>query len=150
MKLNLSGLGYPWEEMRKISSLPNLENLKLQNYVFRGPKWEVRDNQLQSLVFLEIEDTDLEQWTFSGNYPCLRAIEVLRIAHCYKLKEIPLTFSRFLENVQVVDCNPTAVKCANKLKQDSDDKFGDDHERLLDLNVHSSWEDGSINSCLPY
>ncbi|EYU29848.1 hypothetical protein MIMGU_mgv1a017879mg [Erythranthe guttata] len=36
--LTLSGLGYPWEEMSKISSLPNLTYLKLQWYAFRGPK----------------------------------------------------------------------------------------------------------------
>ncbi|EYU23524.1 hypothetical protein MIMGU_mgv1a025003mg [Erythranthe guttata] len=136
--LILVGLGYPWEEMSKISSLPNLKNLALLCYAFRGPKWEVRDNEFQRLQSLTVKDTDLEQWTFQ-NYSCLPVTKSLSIAHCYKLKEIPLAFGRFLEQVEVVDCNPLAVRCAEELKDDWDGKYGD--ERSLDLYVHSSWED---------
>ncbi|GER51175.1 NBS-LRR type resistance protein [Striga asiatica] len=35
-KLSLSGLGYPWDEMSKIASLPNLEVRKLQCYAFHA------------------------------------------------------------------------------------------------------------------
>ncbi|KAL7115003.1 hypothetical protein ACP275_04G156500 [Erythranthe tilingii] len=134
----LVGLGYPWEEMSKISSLPNLKRLALLCYAFRGPKWEVRDNEFQRLQSLTVKDTDLEQWTFQ-NYSCLPVTKSLSIAHCYKLKEIPLAFGRFLEQVEVVDCNPLVVRCAEELKDDWDGKYGD--ERSLDLYVHSSWED---------
>ncbi|KAL7115337.1 hypothetical protein ACP275_04G177700 [Erythranthe tilingii] len=134
--LVLSGLGYPWEEMRKISSLPNLTHLELHCYAFRGPKWEVRDNEFQSLLYLDIEDIDLEQWTFQ-NCHCLPVIESIYITHCYKLKEIPLTFGKSLENIQVVECNPMAVKCAIKLKEEWDDKYAG-RERLLELVVRSS------------
>ncbi|KAL8057213.1 hypothetical protein ABFX02_04G170100 [Erythranthe guttata] len=78
--LFLGGLGYTWEEMSKISSLPNLIFLKLELYAFRGPKWEVHDNEFQSLEFLHIGDTDLEQWTFQ-NFSCLSAINYLEIVH---------------------------------------------------------------------
>ncbi|EYU17706.1 hypothetical protein ABFS82_04G172500 [Erythranthe guttata] len=135
-KLTLNGLGYQWEEMRKISSLPNLTRLYLECYAFRGPKWEVRDNEFQSLLHLEFEDIDLEQWTFE-NCLCLPVIESLRIAHCYKLKEIPLTFGKSLVRIQVVECNPMAVKCAIKLKEEWDDKYAN-RERLLQLDVRSS------------
>ncbi|KAL8490276.1 hypothetical protein ACS0TY_025982 [Phlomoides rotata] len=37
-KLSLSGMGYPWEEMSKIASLPKLKMLKLRNNAFRGPE----------------------------------------------------------------------------------------------------------------
>ncbi|KAL7115341.1 hypothetical protein ACP275_04G178200 [Erythranthe tilingii] len=134
--LVLSGLGYPWEEMRKISSLPNLTHLELKLYAFRGPKWEVRDNEFQSLLYLDIEDIDLEQLTFQ-NCHCLPVIESLRIAHCYKLKEIPLTFGKSLLSIIVVECNPMAVKCAIKLKEEWDDKYAG-RERRLRLVVRSS------------
>ncbi|XP_012829327.1 PREDICTED: putative late blight resistance protein homolog R1A-10 [Erythranthe guttata] len=137
-KLTLSGLGYPWEEMRKISSLPNLTHLELKFYAFRGPKWEVRDNEFQSLVDLDIQDTDLEQWKFFGNYCCFPSIGFLHIAHCYKLKEIPLTFGTSLGDIQVVDCNPMVVECANKLKRYWDDKYS--HENSLFAYVRSSWD----------
>ncbi|EYU17714.1 hypothetical protein MIMGU_mgv1a006864mg [Erythranthe guttata] len=134
--LTLSGLGYPWEEMRKISSLPNLKHLFLECYAFRGPKWEVRDNEFQRLESLEIEDIDLEQWTFQ-NCHCLPVIANLHIAHCYKLKEIPLTFGKSLLRIKVVECNPMAVNCAIKLKEEWDDKYAG-RERLLRLDVRSS------------
>ncbi|EYU43578.1 hypothetical protein MIMGU_mgv1a025232mg [Erythranthe guttata] len=123
--LTLKGsFGYPWEEMRKISSLPNLNSLTLQCYAFRGPKWEVRDDEFQSLVFLEIEDTDLVQWKFVTTNPCLPVVSFLQIKHCYKLKEIPLTFGTSFQTVGIVDCNPMIVNCANKLKEEWDQIYG--------------------------
>ncbi|XP_012829204.1 PREDICTED: putative disease resistance protein At1g59780 [Erythranthe guttata] len=138
-KLILKGLGYPWEELRKISSLPNLVFLLLECYAFRGPKWEVRDNEFQKLSHLHIEDTDLEQWKFvASENSCLPMIYSIKILHCYKLKEIPLTFGRFLEKIDLVDCNPMAEKCANTLKKKWDDKYGVHGRRPLLLDVRSS------------
>ncbi|KAL7153487.1 hypothetical protein ABFS83_04G172200 [Erythranthe nasuta] len=143
-KLTLSGLGFPWEEMRKISSLPNLTNLYLKCYAFRGPKWEVRDNEFQRLKSLEIEDIDLERWTFQNDHECIPAIKVLRIAHCYKLKEIPHAFATSILAISIVDCNPTVVNCVNKLRRDSDDKYGDGNS--LFVLAHSSWDDPGTSS----
>ncbi|KAI3464143.1 hypothetical protein Pfo_031293 [Paulownia fortunei] len=61
-KLSLSGFGYPWEEMSRIASLPNLNVLKLRCYAFRGPKWETEEKAFLGLKFLLIEDTDLVHW----------------------------------------------------------------------------------------
>ncbi|XP_012829209.1 PREDICTED: putative late blight resistance protein homolog R1A-10 [Erythranthe guttata] len=139
-KLTLSGsFGYPWEEMNKISLLPNLNSLTLQFYAFRGPEWEVRDNEFQSLIHLQIEDTDLEQLTFE-NCCCLPAIEVFYVADCYKLKEIPLTFGTSLQEILVLDCNPMAVSCGIKLQKEWYDKYGDG-KRSLVLRPLSSWND---------
>ncbi|XP_012849896.1 PREDICTED: putative late blight resistance protein homolog R1A-10 [Erythranthe guttata] len=136
-KLTLSGLGYPWEEMRKISSLPNLTDLVLQCYAFRGPKWEVHDHEFQKLSHFQIEDTDLVHWKFVTTNFCFPAIKVLGIEHCYKLKEIPLTFGTSLENIYLVDCNPMVVNWANSLKEEWDDKYGG-HGRRLYVIVRSS------------
>ncbi|KAL7115338.1 hypothetical protein ACP275_04G178600 [Erythranthe tilingii] len=137
-KLLLKGLGYPWEEMSKISSLPNLKYLTLSLYAFRGPKWEVRENEFQKLEDLRIEDTDLEHWKFvASKNSCLPAIKVLCISDCYKLKEIPRTFGTSFAFIRVLDCNPKAVNCAETLKKEWDEKYGDGKRSLL-LDVRSS------------
>ncbi|KAL7153201.1 hypothetical protein ABFS83_04G150300 [Erythranthe nasuta] len=138
--LTFSGLGFPWEEMSKISSFPNLKYLTLQCYAFRGPVWQVCDNEFRKLSSIYIEDTDLVHWKFATIDSCLPAIMSIDILHFYKLKEIPLTFGKSLEEIQVVDCNPMVVDCAKKLKRDWDDKYGD-REFSLVLNVRSSWDD---------
>ncbi|GFP83584.1 putative late blight resistance protein homolog r1b-8 [Phtheirospermum japonicum] len=85
-KLSLSGFGYPWEDMRLIASLPNLETLKLRCYAFRGPKLEIKDNGFPKLRFLLIEDTDLVNWTVElGSLPEL--LDNL-LKSCYKLENI--------------------------------------------------------------
>ncbi|EYU23535.1 hypothetical protein MIMGU_mgv1a024600mg [Erythranthe guttata] len=142
-KLNLSGLGYPWEEMRNISLLPNLRVLKLRCYAFRGPKWEVRGNGFRRLKFLLIEDTDLVHWTFRDN-PCLYVLESISMKNCYKLEEIPLSFGRFLSKIEFVDCNPKVVACAKMSKKYWDKRYYD--TKPLDLDVHSSWDDKKLVS----
>ncbi|XP_012827292.1 PREDICTED: disease resistance protein RPM1-like [Erythranthe guttata] len=138
------GFGYQWEEISKISSLPNLRLLRLKCYAFRGPKWVVRDGEFQRLEVIVIEDIDLEQWAFQ-NSSCLPAIRVLRIKHCYKLKKIHLTFGTSLEIIEVLDCNPMVVDWANKLTHDWGDKYGD-HKRSVELTIRSSWDGGGIQS----
>ncbi|KAI3464146.1 hypothetical protein Pfo_020809 [Paulownia fortunei] len=136
-KLSLSGFGYPWEDMSKIASLPNLKVLKLRCYAFRGPKWETYGKAFLRLEFLLIEDTDLVHWTVEdGCFPCL---ERLFIKHCYKLEKIPEELSSFLMSMRLVDCHPLAVTCAKQMKQDKQEKGEDIH-----LHVLSSWDDGNL------
>ncbi|EYU24323.1 hypothetical protein MIMGU_mgv1a020732mg [Erythranthe guttata] len=92
VRLTLSGLGYPWEEMTKISSLPYLRVLKLLCYAFRGPKWQVRQDEFPKLDYLLIEDTDLVLWTIEDGYR-LDSLVWLTLKQCYKLEEIPMKFS---------------------------------------------------------
>ncbi|KAK4438511.1 putative late blight resistance proteinR1A-10 [Sesamum alatum] len=40
-KITLSGCGFPWEDMKVLAQLPNLEALKLRCYAFQGPEWEL-------------------------------------------------------------------------------------------------------------
>ncbi|KAL8545972.1 hypothetical protein ACS0TY_005908 [Phlomoides rotata] len=101
-KLSLSGLGYPWEAMRRITSLPNLEVLKLQCNAFQGPEWEIEQDGFPKLHFLVIEDIDLVHLKGGrGSFKCLKNI---RIQHCYKLEEL------HLGSFGIVDCNPLVEK----------------------------------------
>ncbi|KAI3464144.1 hypothetical protein Pfo_031294 [Paulownia fortunei] len=136
-KLSLSGFGYPWEDMSKIASLPNLRVLKLQCYAFRGPKWVTNDEEFLQLESLLIEDTDLVHWTVEyGSFPSL---DFLRIKHCYKLEEIPMELLSSSIRIHVVDCNPLAVTCAKEMQEPTEDSR---------IHVHSSWDDGNLKSSL--
>ncbi|KAL8491063.1 hypothetical protein ACS0TY_022907 [Phlomoides rotata] len=103
-KLSLNGMGYPWEEMSKISSLPNLKMLKLRFNAFRGPKWELEENGFPNLRALLMEDIDLVKLKWA--HGSFKSLNVLRIKHCYKLKELHLGSLPVIYEIEVVDCNP--------------------------------------------
>ncbi|KAI3449063.1 hypothetical protein Pfo_005728 [Paulownia fortunei] len=140
-KLTMSGFAYPWEDMSKIASLPNLIVLKLLCNAFRGPKWETHDEGFLRLEFLLIEDIDMVHWRGGGR--SFRGLQRLSIKHCYKLEEIPREFGKSLRSLEVVDCNPLAVTCAKQIEEDN---WNNGRHFLLDVNVHSSWEDGNLKS----
>ncbi|XP_057795527.1 putative late blight resistance protein homolog R1A-10 [Salvia miltiorrhiza] len=126
-KLSLSGMGYPWKETSKISSLPCLQVLKLRNYAFQGPEWEVEEQAFSLLTILIIEDTDLEDWKIGrGSFDDL---ETLTMKHCYNLERIHGEFGGFLGGIKLVDCNPLGAVQMKKATQD------------WKVDVHSSWED---------
>ncbi|KAK6152771.1 hypothetical protein DH2020_012410 [Rehmannia glutinosa] len=134
-KLTLSGLGYPWEEMSTIASLPNLKVLKLRCYAFRGPKWEIYGEAFAQLEFLLIEDTDLVHWTVGdGGFPFL---ETVKLKHCYKLEEVPEEFRNSILTINLVDCNPLAVTCAKEIQKKMEQETGD----CFAVMVQYSWDD---------
>ncbi|KAL8490364.1 hypothetical protein ACS0TY_026034 [Phlomoides rotata] len=129
-KLSLSGMGYPWEEMSKIASLPNLKVLKLRFNAFRGPEWELEESGFPNLKAFLIEDIDLVNLKWA--HGSFKTLLVLRIKHCYKLEELHLGDLPNIFEIEVVDCSPMTewyVK-NNALKYFS----------VRDLLVHSSWK----------
>ena len=61
--LGLSGLGCSWKHMNDIGSLlPNLKQLHLEEYAFRGPEWNIESGCFLKLQSLVIEDLDLVRW----------------------------------------------------------------------------------------
>ncbi|XP_047953935.1 putative late blight resistance protein homolog R1A-10 [Salvia hispanica] len=63
-RLELKGLGFAWRDMNHIGSLvPNLKDLRLEHYAFRGPKWDIESGCFLNLETLVIEDTDLVCWS---------------------------------------------------------------------------------------
>ncbi|EYU17691.1 hypothetical protein MIMGU_mgv1a025613mg [Erythranthe guttata] len=142
VKLTLSGLGYPWEEMSKISSLPSLRVLKLRCHAFRGAKWVTRREEFPNLEFLLIEDSDIVEWSFKKKkkdivewtFPDIMGLEALRslsLKHCYKLERIPLRIG-MVKKIELVDCKPLSPSYPEWFK-----RF---NYNLLHFNVHSSWE----------
>ncbi|KAL7153182.1 hypothetical protein ABFS83_04G148900 [Erythranthe nasuta] len=149
VKLTLSGLGCPWKEIRKISSLPNLRVLKLRCYAFRGPKWKVGRDEFQALRFLLIEDADLVHLAFTDNdYAGFENLSCLSIKHCYKLKKIPVHFCFALEKIELVDCNPRAVACAKKARDNNWAHYYCGFAFAID--VQSSWDNEDVKSTIPF
>lgn len=125
-KLSLSGMGYPWKETSKISSL-RLTVLKLRNYAFQGPEWEVEEGAFDRLTILIIEDTDLEDWKIGQGG--LDDLETLTMKHCYNLERIHGVFGGFLGGIKLIDCNPSGAEQMKKATQD------------WKVDVHFSWDD---------
>lgn len=137
-KLSLSGFGYPWECLRKIAVMPNLEVLKLRCYAFQGPEWEGHKGEFLKLKLLLLEDSDVVRWRADDDsFPCLDRV-ILR--HCYDLEEIPWRRLTSVQEVELVDCYPSAIKQMPEYQM-----------QLGNVLVHSSWEGEKIfYSCFNY
>ncbi|KAL8543167.1 hypothetical protein ACS0TY_003898 [Phlomoides rotata] len=125
-ELTLSGFGYDWEHIRPIAMLPNLEELELQCYAFRGAVWVMHEGDFKRLRYLLLEDTDLVEWRADEDCHLL-SLGYLIIRQGFKLKEIPWQSLPRSCETELVDCNPSASE-----KMDEND-----------CNIICSWvEDG--------
>lgn len=131
-KLSLNGLGYSWKSMSAIGSLPNLKVLKLRCFAFQGEEWETKIGKFASLEFLLLEDLDLLHLRIHGD-KCFPSLRHLIVHHCFKLKMIPRQVGsiRGMEKIEVVDCSPSVVASAMKLKY-----YG---SSSLQVVINSSW-----------
>ncbi|XP_047964078.1 putative late blight resistance protein homolog R1A-10 isoform X2 [Salvia hispanica] len=113
-KLHLSGMGFPWEYMKDIASLPNLKALKLRSYAFQGSHWNIEDYRFPHLQFLLIEESDLVQW--ESRYGVFSELTYLSLKHCYKLQNIRIPSLHTHRNIEVEleDCNPLALNWASQ------------------------------------
>ncbi|KAL2243650.1 putative late blight resistance protein homolog R1A-10 [Sesamum indicum] len=129
-KITLSGCGFPWEDMKILAQLPNLEALKLGCYAFQGPEWELDEEDFIRLKFLLLEDMDIANWRANGQI--LHRLERLVVRHCYNLQEIPygIDYITTLQLVEVVDCSPSVVDSAMRIKEMQEDLSNDDFKFL--------------------
>lgn len=136
-KITLSGCGFPWEYMRVIAELPNLEVLKLRWYAFCGREWKTHEAmEFPNLKYLLLEDLDIERCVVGSheNFPRLRS---LVIRHCYNLREMTSHFGG-VEMIEMEDCSPSAMVWAAKIRQERLLEFG---PAGTQLHLHSSWDD---------
>ncbi|KAK4427010.1 putative disease resistance RPP13-like protein 2 [Sesamum alatum] len=146
-KVTLSGLGFSWNYMSGFAKLPRLEVLKLRCNAFRGPVWKT-DVRFESLIYLLLEDVDLEKWHADSN--SFELLECLSIRHCYKLKEIPLALGKMLrfgttptlKTIELVDCGESLVASAKQIL-DEQVKLGNE---FLQVCVESSADDRKLKS----
>ncbi|XP_047956645.1 putative late blight resistance protein homolog R1A-10 [Salvia hispanica] len=113
--LSLSGLGYPWQFMNEIGSmLPNLSNLILKDYAFRGPKWDIESSCFSKLEGLVIEDSDLVELRAQDGSLCW--LKLISLRYCYKLKHLDWLCGCYWETpvIELVDCNPLVYASAEE------------------------------------
>ncbi|KAL7114932.1 hypothetical protein ACP275_04G151900 [Erythranthe tilingii] len=137
VKLRLSGCSLPWEVMTVIGQLPFLEVLKLREIAFEGGNWSPKKREFVQLKFLLLEYLDLKKW--EADHTHFRNLERLIMRHCYELEKIPEKFANLgcLELIELVDCSPGAVNCAEEMKE-SVKKRGINTK--LKIHTYSSWK----------
>ena len=108
-----------------MSSLSNLQVLKLRDNACIGETWETTDGGFSQLEFLLIDQSHFENWiTESSHFPRLK---FLVLHHCWSLVGIPEDVGDFsaLELIEVDDCNACLKESAKMMKSYLDDTYGD-------------------------
>ncbi|XP_047955651.1 putative late blight resistance protein homolog R1A-10 [Salvia hispanica] len=119
--LHLFGLGCPWKHMNDIGLLlPNLKDLNLYQYAFRGLEWDIESRRFLNLKTLVIEDTDLVR--LRAQHGSLPRLDLLSIRHCYKLQQLDWMCDPSIDTthtIELVECNPLLVASAKQLSPES-------------------------------
>ncbi|KAL7160432.1 hypothetical protein ABFS83_01G095000 [Erythranthe nasuta] len=106
-KMILSGCRFKWKNMGAIAAFEGLQVLKLRWYAVSGPVWKTNAKQFPSLMFLLLEDLDIEHWESDGErFPYLGHVI---FSHCYKLKSIPDQL-KHVKRIEVDDCSRSLEK----------------------------------------
>ncbi|KAK4437200.1 putative late blight resistance proteinR1A-10 [Sesamum alatum] len=132
-RLTLAGCGIPWSSMTIVGALPNLEVLKLRKNSCRGIEWEPVEWQFCQLKHLLLEEVDLVRW--GANEAHFPRLQRLIIRSCYKLKEISSCIGEIptLEMIELVDCHPSAVTCAEKIQEEQESMGNKELKVRIDL-----------------
>ncbi|CAA2975120.1 Hypothetical predicted protein [Olea europaea subsp. europaea] len=129
-KLTLQGIFIPWEDMRIISSLLNLEVLKLKDSSFYGPKWEPNEGEFLQLEYLLIQYVGLVHWRANSiHFPSLQH---LVLSNCLEMEEIPSGVGEIstLQIIEVHYCNTSVVTSAKQIEEEQR-SFGNDGLQVL-------------------
>ncbi|XP_047948170.1 putative late blight resistance protein homolog R1B-12 isoform X1 [Salvia hispanica] len=144
-KLTLSGWRFPWEYMKAIAALPELQVLKLTDHAFEGGAWSTFDyendydeesdyEEVELFVKLEymlIQESDLEDWeTESYHFPALKRLVLNR---CGKLKKISEDMGNILELklIEIDRTNESLLECVRGIR----DKQEQDYGRVLQVRL---------------
>ncbi|KAL2515290.1 Disease resistance RPP8-like protein 3 [Forsythia ovata] len=125
-KLTLLGCKLPWEDMKAIDSLPNLEVLILKGDAFIGEEWETTEGGFIRLKFLLLEKIDLEYWIVDSiHFPIL---ERLVIKDCHDLEKIPNGIGEILtlELIELHYCSSSIVTSVQKILEEQRENTGDE------------------------
>ncbi|XP_049387362.1 putative late blight resistance protein homolog R1B-16 [Solanum stenotomum] len=117
-QLKLSYTSIPWEDMKFLANLPNLEVLK-GYYAFKGTNWKVdEDVVFHKLKYLQIVTGDLQKWEVgSDNFPLLEQLILHRL---YDLEEIPESIGEImtLKFIQIEYCGSGVENSAKKIQEE--------------------------------
>lgn len=119
-KLVLSNFHLLWTEISDLGVFENLEILELQNGAFRGPIWDMVDEQFPKLKYLSLHNLDIEEWNASEDD--LSCLEQLHVNFCRKLKELPYCLSHIvtLEVIKLKLCSISVEDSAERIRKEQE------------------------------
>nr|GLL20443.1 putative late blight resistance protein homolog R1B-14 isoform X2 [Ipomoea trifida] len=125
-KLTLIRTNFSWEDMAIISTLPNLEVLKLREDAFCGPEWKATGNGFCKLKYLEVNRLlSLKHWSVDADH--FPILECIFLYLCPDLVEFPTGFGE-INTLRLIDlkrCHLSLVTSAKKFQEERRD-LGDD------------------------
>ncbi|XP_019163189.1 PREDICTED: putative late blight resistance protein homolog R1A-10 [Ipomoea nil] len=136
-KLKLRGTSLPWDSMKVIGMLPNLQVLKLKNRACRGKYWDWKPtgDSFPRLKSLLIYTSYLTYWYATGNgFPVL---ERLIIKQCYGLEAIPSSFED-IDTLQLIELSHCYLPLVNSAKQIQEVQRDYGNEQLV-VRAYNIW-----------
>ncbi|KAH0677483.1 hypothetical protein KY285_025284 [Solanum tuberosum] len=113
-KLTLSNFSI---HLNAVTTLSNLEVLKLLGVTISSNTWKVNDEQFSILKFLKLENLSFSEWDVSDDaFPCL---EHLVLKRCRYLEVIPSCFGYMpsLKSIEVESCKESLADSAMVIKE---------------------------------
>ncbi|XP_076932056.1 putative late blight resistance protein homolog R1B-16 [Bidens hawaiensis] len=117
-RLTLTWCSLSWSDMPIISSLPNLQVLKLQQNAFVGSCWNTDGQEFPQLKFLRLRELEIQQWeAYSTSFPCLKKLEII---WCHLLDAIPFEIGDIptLELIKIHYCSQSVFDSATKIEEE--------------------------------
>ncbi|CAI9109473.1 OLC1v1009295C1 [Oldenlandia corymbosa var. corymbosa] len=130
-KLTLGSFYFPWSEISMMKELPNLEVLKLRWSAFSGESWHVEDGEFLKLKYLELDHSDIEEWSVEDDpFPSL---EQLILMKCTRLVGIPscLGYITTLKKIEMHE-GDRASSSAREIYKEQQDMGNDFLEVVID------------------
>ncbi|KAL0356160.1 UNVERIFIED_CONTAM: Disease resistance RPP13-like protein 4 [Sesamum radiatum] len=127
-KLDLCECKVPWEDMKIIGSLPNLEVLILRSCASEGSEWNPIEGQFSRLKILTLWESNLVCWRAENiHFPNL---EKLSLSYMYDLEEIPSGIGDIatLRLIHVYYCSESTVNSAKQIQEEQQSNGNEDLE----------------------
>ncbi|XP_049380849.1 putative late blight resistance protein homolog R1B-16 [Solanum stenotomum] len=122
-QLKLTCTYIPWEDVKVLANLPNLEILK-GHCAFNGTDWKVdEDVVFHKLKYLHLyRCRDLERWELAAGSDNFSMLEKLILFELPKLEEIPESIGEImtLEFIRIVNCGSGVETSAKKIQEEQE------------------------------
>ncbi|XP_019164696.1 PREDICTED: putative late blight resistance protein homolog R1B-14 [Ipomoea nil] len=113
-KMTLSNTTFDWKDLNILSSLEELEVLKLEENAFRGDFCNSSNIVFKQLRYLRIGRTNLVSWKVSKD--SFQALKYLILRHCNALETVPSVFGE-VESLKVMELFCTNGRAANSARE---------------------------------
>ena len=119
----MSGWRFPWDDMKAIAALPQLEVLKLRDHAFEGDTWDTNEEFVDErkvfaeLCYLLIEESDIKNLVAKEHQ--FFQLKRLVLKGCRKLNDIPNAIGTFyLKLIEVDRANESLLKCVQRITEE--------------------------------